>query len=260
MAESTIEWTKYTHNPWWGCVKIRPECANCYAEDWMNAAQFWGKDAPRRTLGGAHYGRPVSWHRKAGKAGKRELVFCMSMGDFFECRDDLLELRERTWRMIKKTTNLIWLLLTKRPYNFKRSLPWQTQEDAWPNVMLGVTAGTQLSADELVPILVDTPAAGRFISYEPALEEVDFGVDLRDIDWLIAGAERVRKRPTDQREAKTDWFRFVRDQCVDTETAFFFKQKMDGSSKISMPILDGEVWAEYPKVITDQFVIGGNGE
>ncbi len=43
-----------------------------------------------------------------------------------------------------------------------------------PNVWLGVTAEDQRRADERVPVLLDLPAAVRFVSYEPALGPVDW--------------------------------------------------------------------------------------
>ena len=49
-ANSGIEWTDHTFNPWWGCVKISPACDHCYAESLSKRTgnAVWGKDAPRR--------------------------------------------------------------------------------------------------------------------------------------------------------------------------------------------------------------------
>lgn len=50
----------------------------------------------------------------------------------------------------------------------------------WPlaNVVLGVSVEDQATADERIPYLLQTPAACRMVSYEPALEAVDFGAPL----------------------------------------------------------------------------------
>jgi len=271
MAETAIEWTKYSFNPWHGCQKIDPECKNCYAKDWMDAAQYWGKDAPRRNFSKAHYAKPGRWNRSAKRDGKRELVFCMSMGDLFEDRADLIDHRNRLFGTIDHTPYLIWLLLTKRPENFEKMLPWMMFDGAFSerkipdNVMLGVTAGTQKSADTKIPILLNTPAMGHFVSYEPALERVDFsrwlGYREREnkISWIIAGAERVKHDPKLARPAKLDWFRQARDQAVENDAAFFLKQKIEDGRKISMPELDGKVWAEYPDCITSRLEIKEGG-
>ena len=47
MGKSAIEWTDYTHNLWWGCVKVGgdPACEHCYAEDRADNPFWWGNDA-----------------------------------------------------------------------------------------------------------------------------------------------------------------------------------------------------------------------
>jgi protein gp37 len=93
---------------------------------------------------------------------------------------------------------------------------------AWPlpNVWIGVSVENQHFAHERLPFLVETPAAKRFISYEPALEAVDFGSYLRDIDWLIVGGESGRKaRPFD-----LAWARWAVRQCDVAGCHCFVKQ------------------------------------
>lgn len=31
-ADSKIEWTHHSFNPWWGCARVSPGCEHCYAE------------------------------------------------------------------------------------------------------------------------------------------------------------------------------------------------------------------------------------
>ncbi|HEU02882.1 hypothetical protein LCGC14_1116770 [marine sediment metagenome] len=241
-----------THNPWWGCVKIGPECAHCYAcaFDHRLAGGHWGKDAPRRFFGAKHWDEPRRLNRHAEQLGVRLRVFCASMADVFEDRPDLVTHRSRLWTLIQDTPHLDWLLLTKRPENFSRMLPWHTEQDSypdiippWPNVWLGVTAGTQETADELIPILLDTPAALRFVSYEPALEAVDFSRFMSGIDWLIAGSESGPKA----RPAELDWYRAARDQCDRGDVPFVLKQFADRDRKIPLPLLDGRQHFAFPR-------------
>jgi protein gp37 len=63
------------------------------------------------------------------------------------------------------------------------------------------------------------------------------------VDWIIAGAESGRgARPMQQ-----DWVKSVKDQCVSAGVAIFYKQDADRKGKkISLPILDGQRWTQYP--------------
>lgn len=111
-----------------------------------------------------------------------------------------------------------------------------------PNVWLGVSAENQPYANERVEHLRRTPAAKKFISYEPALEEVRH--DLTGIDWLICGAESG----PGARHFDLDWARSARDQCVAAGVPFFWKQDAVNGKKLSTPALDGKVWTEVPPV------------
>lgn len=259
-TNTTIPWAHHTFNPWWGCVKIRPGCANCYAEKLDNRfGSHWGRYERRRFFGGSHWGEPRAWNRKAEKAGERHRVFCGSMCDVFEQllvghpdRETMHGARLRLFSLILETPNLDWFLLTKRAENISDMLPSQYL----PNVWLGVTAENQAAADEQIPILLSVPASVRFVSYEPAIGPIDFGPFLsvaadrgRDgamnlgVDWLIAGAESGHGA----RLMDEGWMRSARDQCVWSKTPFFYKQRIEDGRKIEMPELDGRTWAEFPK-------------
>jgi protein gp37 len=114
-------------------------------------------------------------------------------------------------------------------------LPWPL-----PNVLEGTSVEDQKTADERIPWLPKTPAAKRWISYEPALGPVDwdllpFGAR-RDTAWwidlIVAGAETG----PGARPAELDWFRSARDQCAEACVPFFFKRDSSGSR-----LLDGRL-------------------
>lgn len=105
-----------------------------------------------------------------------------------------------------------------------------------PNVWLGTSAEDQATADERIPDLLETPAAVRFVSYEPALGPVDFRPWLEGreehgmvgncigwtppLDLIIGGSESgPHARP-----APHEWFRNVAGQCRDASVSFFMKQ------------------------------------
>ena len=123
--DSRIEWTHHTFNPWWGCVKVSPAYKHCYAEGWAKRVglDVWGARAPRRFFSDAHWREPLKWNRGAETAGERRRVFCASMADVFEARDDLNPWRERLWQLIEATPFLDWLLLTKRPEHVGNCVP-----------------------------------------------------------------------------------------------------------------------------------------
>jgi len=268
---SPIEWTHHTFNPWWGCTKVSPACAHCYAEKWSRRVglKLWGEEEPRRFFGDRHWHEPVIWNAEAARARVRRRVFCASMADVFEPREDLHPWRLRLWALIEKTPWLDWLLLTKRPEFIGDLVPWT---GLWPeNVWLGSTAENQLWLIRRVKQLARYPAVVRFISCEPLLASVDLTPILGLVDWVIAGGESG----ANARPSHPEWFRLLRDQCLASGVAFHFKQwgewsparESEGSSRRSLQLvsagnsvlvvrrgkklsgrqLDGRTWDDVPR-------------
>ncbi len=222
MGENTkIEWATHTFNPWWGCTKVSEACKHCYAEAWAKRVgqDVWGPKPSRRMMSDAHWKQPISWNKKAENLARRPRVFCASMADVFEDRDELLASRDRLFDLIEATPNLDWLLLTKRPQNVTRLARWT---DDWPeNVWLGTTVELQARADELLPHLAAIPAKVRFISAEPLLGPLEISQWLGSaINWVITGGESGPKA----RPASPGWFRSLHSQCMANQVAFHFKQ------------------------------------
>jgi protein gp37 len=190
------------------------------------------------------------------------------MADVFEPRAELHQWRDKLWPLIEQTDWLDWLLLTKRPQNVERMVPWGT---TWPeNVWLGTTAENQKYADQRIPKLLAIPARIHFVSAEPLLGELSLR-SWKGIDWVIAGGESGHgARPTGP-----EWVRTLRDECRASQIAFHFKQwghwapslphgvsakqrlelGADGSErsvlyaigkKAAGRILDGETWDQIP--------------
>lgn len=240
MSLSSIEWTHYTFNPWWGCAHVSPGCTNCYAESMAKryGHAVWGKPAPRRFLSDAHWREPLKWNREVEKTGKH-LVFCASMADVFESREDLQDERWRLWDLIESTPNLTWQLLTKRPENVMSMVPspWSSQQFP-PNVWLGCTVEDQARAEERIPWLLKAPARTRFLSCEPLLEPLDLWpwLDPADngyesggpmgwipevgIHWVIVGGESG----PGARPFHLAWARHLVTQCRSSTALAFVKQ------------------------------------
>lgn len=239
---SAIGWTHHTFNPWWGCVEVSPACDECYARIFANRLGFkvWGPDAPRRFFGDEHWRGPLNWNAAALREGRRARVFCASMADVFEVREELDASRRRLWDLIEATPALDWLLLTKRALEIRRMVPRAWLERPRRNVWYGVTVETP---DYLwrLEALRRTPAGLRFISYEPALLDVRW--PLEGIDWLIAGG---LSSPKDQ-PADPAIVRSARDQAIASGVAFFFKQWGGRTPTANGNLLDGRQWLEVPR-------------
>ena len=164
----------------------------------------------------------------------RRRVFCASLADVFD-NEVPEEWRVQLWGLIENTPNLTWLLLTKRIGNAAKMLPscrWGKTYSAnpYPNVWLGATIVNQEEADRDIPKLLATPAAKRFVSYEPALGPVDFEFHLpckeegiAGLDWILVGGESAQPgypaRPFD-----IQWARDTVRQCREAGVAVFVKQ------------------------------------
>ncbi len=142
------------------------------------------------------------------------------MADVFEWGRELSVWRTKLWQLIDETPNLDWLLLTKRPHLIRRLNPWQGE---WPqNVWLGTTIESQDWLEKRVPYLLENNAAVRFLSCEPLLGELNLNRALGEdrVNWVIAGGESgPGARPSDPA-----WIRNIRDQCVENDVPFHFKQ------------------------------------
>lgn len=225
MGDKTgIQWADHTWNPWVGCTKISAACDHCYAEGWAKRAgapELW--QGERRRTSAANWQAPIRWNRAAAAEEGRARVFCASLADFFDNQVPT-RWRDDAWHRIDQTLNLDWLLLTKRPENILKMLPspaigapeW---EEGWRNVWLGTTVENR-AALRRVDILRRMPAAVRFLSIEPLLEDLG-EVDLFGISWVIVGGESG----PDARPMHPDWVRSLRDQCKAARVAFFFKQR-----------------------------------
>lgn len=247
MGESSkIEWTDATHNLWWGCVEDDIECAHCYAEAFAKRTGHgvWGHDAPRRFFGAKHLSEPLKWNAEAAREGVRRRVFCGSMMDIGERRNDEVgrqmdAVRFLFWPLIEQTPWLDYLLLTKRPQNMPALVPTRWMTDGFPpNVWMGTTAGFQGGWDKRVKYLRRLPVRTRFVSCEPLLGPIK--ADLDGISWVIVGGESGGKsRPFD-----FAWARSLREQCEAANVAYFFKQA--GDRAVDSDFIEG-TWAPHDK-------------
>jgi protein gp37 len=146
-------------------------------------------------------------------------------------------MREASWHTFQ--------VLTKRHERLEEIAP----ELEWPdNVWIGVSVENQYWAERRIPCLTTVPAVVRFLSVEPLLRQVDLRPHLDEIDWVIVGGESgPHARPI-----QADWVRRIRDDCIEKNVAFFFKQWGGRNSKAGGRVLDGRTWDELPRVIASR--------
>lgn len=238
---SKISWTKDTWNPWQGCIKVSPGCKFCYM---YRDKLRWNQDpfTPVRSKDATFYA-PLR-----GKL-KGPLVFTCSWSDWFlEQADDW---RSDAWDVIRQTPNLTYQILTKRADRIEQCLP-DDWNGGWDNVWLGVSVETQ-DQKYRADILSTVPAKVRFLSCEPLLGPLDLSKisDFENsIDWVISGGESGQGDKW--RPADTEWFRSLRDQCLNADVPFFHKQN-GGNRKSSDgswggDTIDGIEYKQFPKV------------
>lgn len=245
---SAIEWTDTTWNPVTGCTKVSRGCDNCYAERIVD--RFKGRGAfATVTTAEEKLTAPLDWR-------KHRMVFVNSVSDLFHdaVPDDFIA---RVFAIMHLSWRHTFQVLTKRPGRMRSLLnsadfrddvlnavcwydnPATVPHLPWPlpNVWLGVSVEDQRWADVRIPVLLDTPAAVRWLSCEPLLGPVDLhhcgGVDAIQpdwygptgaphplVDWVVVGGESG----PGARPMHPDWARSLRDQCTTAEVPFFFKQ------------------------------------
>jgi len=220
MAETTeIAWTDSTFNPWWGCSKISAGCDHCYAEtlDRRTGGNHWGANKTPRILSDAYWRKPIRWQKAAEESGTRRRVFCGSMCDWTD-KNAPTGQRARLWDLIRSTPTLDWQLLTKRAPRISKCLTpdWG---DGYRNVWLGVTVENRRQGLPRIDELRGIPAAIRFLSIEPLLEDLG-ALDLDGIDWVIVGGESGPQA----RLMQPAWIESIKRQCDAQNVPLFFKQ------------------------------------
>lgn len=302
MADkSGIEWTDSTWNPIVGCSIVSPGCTNCYAmkmaariERMSPGSHYAGTTQPSKS-GAVWTGKlalapdhiltaPLRWKRP-------RKIFVNSMGDLFH-EDAPEEWIMRCFAIMALSGRHTFQILTKRADRMlgfvtklgksvapieaaARDLGWTFKFGdkhfiSWPipNIWLGVSTERQQEAEERIPLLLDTPAAVRFISAEPLLAPIDlahlkltepneltvfrtinaltgrrghggkFGYTetcdplQHRLDWAIIGGESGHGA----RPMNLEWARSLRDQCTAAGVSFFMKQ-IDGRQPIPADLM-----------------------
>lgn len=239
MSEkSTIEWTDATWNPVRGCDKISPGCAHCYASTF--AERFRGVQGHPYEQGfdlklvPEKLAEPLKWT-------KPKRIFVNSMSDLFhkEVDDSYIAMVADVMRQANWHT---YQVLTKRSARMAGLLRAELSKIAFErHIWWGVSVENRKHGLPRIEHLRDTPAAVRFLSVEPLLEDLG-DIDLDGISWVIVGGESgPRARPM-----QPEWVRRVRDKCAKVGVPFFFKQWGGTRKRLTGRVLDGRTHDEMP--------------
>ena len=243
---STIEWTDETWNPVTGCTRVSPGCDHCYMFALYPRLKGMGVPGYETSpdvvrLLPERLRVPLSW-----KTPRR--VFVNSMSDVFHphvpfdfAYEMFLVMEEAA-----RERGHIFQVLTKRP---GRAVAWwERYKDhfpgGWPgSVWIGTSVENQKYAPRLT-VLSRLPARIRFVSAEPLLESVDLTEWLESgvLQWVIAGGESGPKA----RPMQLEWAASLRDQCLQAEVPFFFKQWGGRTPKSGGRELKGVMWNQMP--------------
>ena len=272
-----IEWCEESWNPLRArnketgavghfCIHASDGCRLCYAETWQNRL---GTKVPYKAqwldqvdlfLDEKTLAQPSKWRRP-------KTIFVCSMTDLFLDHYDVLDV-VKVIDTIRENPRHVFIVVTKRP----RVAGWYLSElfaDGFPpNMWLLTSVEDQENADRRLPELVKLRASVLGVSAEPLLGPINLRPWLDRLGWIITGGESG----SGARAANPQWFRDIRDQCIDAGVAYFHKQNGEYASvsevegpgqfctfdddrtvrrvgkKRAGRLLDGRTWDEMPTV------------
>ena len=204
-------------NPWHGCIKCSEGCQYCYVY-YLDAMRGKSGADVYKTKTGFKY--PLSKDRAGRyKIQSGEMISVCMTSDFFLKEAD--EWREGAWEIMRRRSDVIFLLLTKRPERVGECLPpdWG---DGWDNIFFNVTCENQNRADERIPYLLDLPFRHKGLHCAPLLGPVSIERYLGSgqIGQVACGGENYGgSRPCD-----FDWVKALREECVSHDITFCFME------------------------------------
>ncbi len=233
-TRSAIEWTEATWNPVTGCTKISHGCQFCYAERMAKRLRAMGLDKYRRgfsvVVHESTLDEPLKWCRP-------RLVFVNSMSDLFH-ESVSSRFIEAVFEVMNRASQHTFQVLTKRPGRvvaLDERLCWTS------NIWLG----TSIESERWMRRLDQLKATGahtKFLSLEPLLGPLA-EIPLQEIDWVIVGGESG----PGARPMEADWVRDIRDNCLQSNVPFFFKQWGGVFKKKTGRMLDNRIWNQMPE-------------
>jgi protein gp37 len=172
---------------------------------------------------------PLKWK-------KPQLIFVNSMSDLFH-KDVPIDFIRKLFDVMVEADWHRFQILTKRSGRLRelsKNLPWPE------NIWMGVSVENSDYVHR-IDDLRKTPAQVKFLSLEPLLGPM-LKLKLGKIDWVIVGGESgPGSRPMDE-----NWVIDIRNQCLESNVPFFFKQWGGVNKKKTGRLLEGQTWDQMP--------------
>ena len=242
------------------CTRISPGCTHCYAST-INKRFGNGLEYTVPNLSQVEFFISETILEQPLRQKKPCTIF---VGDMFDLFHEAIpfEMIGRVFQIMHEAERHTFQLLTKRAARMKQfheyRRPETPQATTWgelapDHLWLGVSVEDQQRADERITLLLETPAAVRFLSIEPMLEAVNLSqLSARDdsyyldslrgiyvkkangndfawlnntctrylIDWVICGGESG----PGARPFNLAWAESLLEQCRAAGVPFFMKQ------------------------------------
>jgi protein gp37 len=273
MNKTKISWTDFSWSSVTGCSPIGAGCDHCWANSlhsMRHKAHLNGKKmaAQYEVTFSTIQLHPSRLEDPFRLRESSKIATCLG-GDLFHEKIQN-EFIAAVFAIAAACPHLTFQMLTKRPGRMVEWFKWvgsrsqmlmhesakqymgyenkkrpAINTEVWPlpNVWMGVSVWDQPSADEFIPILLNTPAAIRWVSYEPALGPLGLSKYLSipqfdcpiatdhercGLDWVVCGGESGKNA----RRCDVQWIRSIVDQCKDAEVPVFVKQMGDYSTRV----------------------------
>jgi protein gp37 len=255
MDKTKISWADSTWTVVVGCDKVSAGCANCYAvreARRMEANPNEKVSHVYSNLVQVQSNGLLNWTGtiktlperldQPGKWREPRAIFVCSQSDLFH-RDVPGEFIGRVFEVMRTHAHHTYYVLTKRPERFLQLLEQPPvglegfNQASFPNVIVGVSAENQAAAEERLPLLGEIPLdpSHLFVSAEPLIGPLDLSEWIHRIGWVIVGGESGKRA----RPMHPSWALSLRDQCIEADIAFHFKQWGEWTSErpLTLPIM-----------------------
>lgn len=201
-------------NPWRGCHKCSEGCKFCYIHKGDHKRNIDTNNIVKTDK----FFAPVEKNKKDEyKMKSGQVVFLCFSSDFLLTDADIW--RADCWQMMKERSDLHFIFLTKRIERFMNCIP-DDWEDGYENVTVGCTIENQNMADLRLSIFSKLPIKHKNVICQPLIGPVNIEKYLDDVELVVVGGESdYNARPLNY-----DWVLSLRQQCINTNTHFEFRQ------------------------------------
>ena len=204
-------------NPWHGCHRCSPGCMNCYV---YHQDSYRDRDSSKVVRNKTYFDLPLKKNRRGEYkvTSGTTLASCFTSDFFIEEADGW---RGEAWDMIRKRSDVYFLIPTKRIARFSQCVP-EDWGDGWDNVVIAVSCENQEMADKRIPFLLEAKIKHRLLFISPILEYVELGRYLESglIEQVSVGGESYENART----CDFDWVRRIREVCLKYGVLFDFHQ------------------------------------